>query len=112
MLKQSFELIRSESNNHFSSLEHKFFRMAASYKFEGWLGQTLESVHGKMQWSEFEPKAWEEKDIDIQVSHCGICGSDLHTLRSGWGDTPYRKISSLVFSLSFIYLLNICQPAA
>ena len=24
-----------------------------------------------------------------QITHCGICGSDLHTLRSGWGETLY-----------------------
>ncbi|KAH8755190.1 putative zinc-binding alcohol dehydrogenase [Hyaloscypha sp. PMI_1271] len=59
------------------------------YKFEGWLGSDKSSVDGKMVWQEFEPKEWEETDIDIKVTHCGICGSDLHTLRSGWGPTLY-----------------------
>lgn len=59
------------------------------YKFEGWLGLDASSAEGKMQWGEFEPKPWEETDIDIKISHCGICGSDLHTLRSGWGPTLY-----------------------
>ncbi|KAL4963502.1 NAD(P)-dependent alcohol dehydrogenase [Aspergillus stella-maris] len=59
------------------------------YKFEGWLGLDSSSVDGNMQWKEFEPKAWEETDVDIKISHCGICGSDLHTLRSGWGPTNY-----------------------
>lgn len=54
------------------------------YKFEGWLGLDPDAINGKMTWGEFEPKPWEETDIDIKVSHCGICGSDLHTLRSGW----------------------------
>ena len=54
------------------------------YKFEGWLGHDADSVNGKMVWGEFEPKPWEETDVDIKVTHCGICGSDLHTLRSGW----------------------------
>jgi alcohol dehydrogenase (NADP+) len=61
----------------------------ASYKFEGWLGMDKGAADGNMTWGEFEPKPWEETDIDIKVSHCGICGSDLHTLRSGWGETPY-----------------------
>lgn len=60
-------------------------------KFEGWLGHDSKSVKGQMKWSEFEPKKWEESDVDIQVSHCGICGSDLHTLQSGWGETKYRE---------------------
>jgi alcohol dehydrogenase (NADP+) len=37
-----------------------------------------------MVYQEYEPKKWEETDVDIQISHTGICGSDLHTLRSGW----------------------------
>lgn len=54
------------------------------YKFEGWCGLSPEAGQGKMVWQEFEPKPWEETDVDIKVTHCGICGSDLHTLRSGW----------------------------
>lgn len=59
------------------------------YKFEGWMGLEPSAVQGKMVWQEFEPKEWEETDIDIRVTHCGICGSDLHTLGSGWGPTKY-----------------------
>jgi D-arabinose 1-dehydrogenase-like Zn-dependent alcohol dehydrogenase len=62
----------------------------AATKFQGWLGKDEESVKGKMQWGEFEPKKWTEDDVDIEISHCGICGSDLHMLSSGWGPTPYR----------------------
>lgn len=54
------------------------------YKFEGWMGLDPSSGEGNMVWQEFQPKVWEETDIDIKISHCGICGSDLHTLRSGW----------------------------
>ncbi|KIL84577.1 nadp-dependent alcohol dehydrogenase [Fusarium avenaceum] len=60
-----------------------------SYKFEGWLGQSPDAVNGKMVWGEFEPKKWTEDDVDIQITHCGMCGSDLHTLSSGWSPTPY-----------------------
>lgn len=61
----------------------------ASPRFQGWLGKTPESVKGKMEWGDFEPKKWTEDDVDIEISHCGICGSDLHMLKSGWGETPY-----------------------
>lgn len=54
------------------------------YKWEGWVGQDAESAKGNMVWTEFTPKAWEETDVDIKVTHSGICGTDLHTLRSGW----------------------------
>ncbi|KAL2042133.1 hypothetical protein N7G274_005321 [Stereocaulon virgatum] len=63
--------------------------MNTSYKFQGWLGLDPSSAKGNMQWKEYEPKTWEETDVDIKVTHCGICGSDLHTLRSGWAPTIY-----------------------
>ncbi|KAL4996354.1 chaperonin 10-like protein [Aspergillus recurvatus] len=59
------------------------------YKFEGWMGLDKNSADGNMVWQEFQPKAWEETDIDIKITHCGICGSDLHTLRSGWRPALY-----------------------
>ncbi|THC87184.1 hypothetical protein EYZ11_013370 [Aspergillus tanneri] len=59
------------------------------YKFEGWMGFDPKAGDGNMVWKEFEPKPWEETDVDIKITHSGICGSDLHTLRSGWGPTMY-----------------------
>jgi hypothetical protein len=78
--------------------------MATDTKFEGWLGKDKDSVKGKMEWGQFEPKKWTEDDVDIEISHCGICGSDLHMLSSGWGPTPYRassQLSSLTYSTDF-----------
>ncbi|KAL2831315.1 Afadin and alpha-actinin-binding-domain-containing protein [Aspergillus pseudoustus] len=37
----------------------------------------------------FTPKPFEETDIEVQISHCGICGSDVHTIRSGWAPSDY-----------------------
>ncbi|KAK8013988.1 zinc-binding dehydrogenase [Apiospora arundinis] len=62
---------------------------AQDYKFEGWQAHDASAADGNMRWEEFEPKPWEESDVDIRVTHCGMCGSDLHVLRSGWGATPY-----------------------
>ncbi|KAK5465003.1 hypothetical protein LTS15_001566 [Exophiala xenobiotica] len=63
--------------------------MSTDYKFQGWLGLDPEAVKGKMVWKEYEPKPWEETDVDIKITHCGVCGSDIHTLRSGWGASDY-----------------------
>jgi alcohol dehydrogenase (NADP+) len=54
------------------------------YEFVGWMGLDEDSADGNMVWQEFEPKSWEETDIDIKITHCGVCGTDLHMLRSGW----------------------------
>lgn len=63
----------------------------ADYKFMGWMGLDKTAGEGKMVWQEFTPKAWEETDVDIQVTHSGICGSDLHVLRSGWVCLPCTR---------------------
>jgi alcohol dehydrogenase (NADP+) len=54
--------------------------MAQDYKFEGWLGHDKDSVKGNMVWGEFEPKPWEETDVDIEVTHCGICVRCMHEI--------------------------------
>lgn len=54
------------------------------YKFEGWAAHDSKSIEGTMKWQEVQPKVWEETDIDIKVTHCGMCGSDLHFLSNGW----------------------------
>jgi alcohol dehydrogenase (NADP+) len=59
-------------------------KMSIPYKFQGWMGLDKDADKGKMVWQEYEPKTWTEDDVDIKITHCGICGSDLHTLRSGW----------------------------
>ena len=59
-------------------------KMSTDYKFQGWMGLDKNADKGEMKWQEFEPKTWTEDDVDIKITHCGICGSDLHTLRSGW----------------------------
>lgn len=65
------------------------------YKFEGWLGHDESSADGKLVWGEFEPKPWEETDVDIRVTHSGICGTDIHTLRSGWVRSPSKTLVTL-----------------
>jgi len=63
--------------------------MSTDHKFQGWLGLDKDSANGKMVWQEYEPKPFEETDVDIKITHCGICGSDIHTLRSGWAPADY-----------------------
>ena len=29
------------------------------------------------------------EDVDIAITHCGVCHSDLHTARNDWGRTTY-----------------------
>lgn len=66
--------------------------MSTDYKFEGWVGLDASSADGNMVWKEFEPKPWEETDVDIKITHSGICGSDIHTLRAGWSQPDYPVV--------------------
>lgn len=46
--------------------------MATDYKFQGWLGLDKDAINGNMKWQSFEPKTFEETDIDIKITHCGF----------------------------------------
>ncbi|OAL35356.1 hypothetical protein AYO20_05407 [Fonsecaea nubica] len=63
--------------------------MAQNYTFQGWMGLDKNSAKGNMVWQSYTPKPFEETDVDIKITHTGICGSDIHTLRSGWAPTLY-----------------------
>lgn len=65
--------------------------MVDEKNFEGWLGHSAEAADGKMVWGSFNPKVWTEDDVDMRVTHCGVCGTDIHVLRSAWGETRYRE---------------------
>lgn len=41
--------------------------MVADSAFEGWCGLAANSAEGNMVWQGFQPKQWEETDVDIEV---------------------------------------------
>jgi len=67
------------------------FADPTDYVFNGWVGKDKDSI-GHLTYEKYEPKPWTEDDVDIKVKFCGICGSDLHTLRSGWFPTTYPVV--------------------
>jgi alcohol dehydrogenase (NADP+) len=38
---------------------------------------------------QYESRPLGAEDVEIKISHCGICGSDVHQLDNGWGNTEY-----------------------
>ncbi|EEY65387.1 mannitol dehydrogenase, putative [Phytophthora infestans T30-4] len=38
---------------------------------------------------QYESRLLGPDDVEIKISHCGICGSDIHHLDSGWKPTMY-----------------------
>lgn len=61
-------------------------------KWVGWVAHDKDSI-GNLKFGSFEPKKWTEDDIELQIHYCGICASDLHMLRSGWGATDYPIVA-------------------
>lgn len=100
MFGVAHQAIRHTSSSSTSRLSHPTIIM--SYKFEGWLGHGPDSADGNMEWGSFEPKKWEEDDVDMQITHCGICATDIHTLRSDWGAVAYRESPSSIH-IKFLY---------
>ncbi|KAI9665844.1 MAG: putative secondary metabolism biosynthetic enzyme [Bathelium mastoideum] len=50
-------------------------------------------VHDQKKWTEFKKgefklKPFEDRDVDVAIDACGVCGSDVHTINGGWGDAP------------------------
>jgi len=50
-------------------------------------------INSQKEWKtfkkqEFKLKPFEDRDIDIAIECCGVCGSDVHTISGGWGDAP------------------------
>ncbi len=41
---------------------------------------------------EYKSRPLGAADVEIAISHCGICGSDLHTISGGWGGANYPVI--------------------
>ncbi|KAF9425830.1 hypothetical protein BGZ94_007181 [Podila epigama] len=53
-----------------------------STTFTGWA--STGTAHLK-KWS-YHPRPLGPKDIEIEITHGGCCGSDIHTITSGWGE--------------------------
>ncbi|KAI4609825.1 uncharacterized protein J4E88_004477 [Alternaria novae-zelandiae] len=66
--------------------------MSSSPDFKGWVAHDPSAADGNMQWGDYTPKKFESTDIEMEISHCGVCGSDIHTLRSGWGPSDYPLV--------------------
>ncbi|CEH17140.1 zinc-binding alcohol [Ceraceosorus bombacis] len=66
--------------------------MTANDKFMGWVADGPDSVKGNLTFKEFTPKNWTETDIELDVIACGVCASDIHTMRNGWGPADFPTV--------------------
>jgi alcohol dehydrogenase (NADP+) len=59
------------------------------YPTEGMAGY---SATGPLQLLKFQRRALGPKDVAIRVDYCGVCHSDIHTIREDWGKIQYPQI--------------------
>lgn len=58
----------------------------------------------KIQPWKYEPRPLGENDVEIQITHCGICHSDIHQIDNGWANAsifpmvPGHEIVGIVSS--------------
>ena len=53
------------------------------------------AAHGagkKLEPFDFEPAALGPNDVEIAVTHCGICHSDIHLANNDWGISAYPLV--------------------
>ncbi|GLU13349.1 hypothetical protein SLE2022_299870 [Rubroshorea leprosula] len=58
-------------------------------KVFGWAAR---DPSGKLSPFNFSRRATGEKDVAFKVLYCGICHSDLHTVKNEWGQTVYPVV--------------------
>lgn len=52
-------------------------------------GYAAHSAHAPLVPYQFQRRDPRPDDVVIEISHCGICHSDIHTVRSEWGQASY-----------------------
>ncbi|KAI0373526.1 GroES-like protein [Pilatotrama ljubarskyi] len=62
------------------------FAMSQSTVFKGY-ALTDPAKWTDLEVVEFKPKTFQPEDVEIAITHCGVCGSDLHTITQGWGES-------------------------
>jgi alcohol/geraniol dehydrogenase (NADP+) len=48
--------------------------------------------HGPLSPFEYEPSPLGPWDVEVEISHCGICHSDVHLINNDWGISRYPLV--------------------
>ena len=64
-------------------------------------------AHEEVKPYKYTPKPMGDCDVDIKISHCGMCSSDLHQMDSGWEESKYPMIPGASVGLFFDSLWTI-----
>lgn len=68
------------------ALRGRHDKLALMIKTKGYAATSATSPLAPYQFERRDPRP---DDVVIEISHCGICHSDIHTVRSEWGPAAY-----------------------
>eukprot|EP00029_Vermamoeba_vermiformis_P011410 TRINITY_DN626_c0_g1_i1.p1 TRINITY_DN626_c0_g1~~TRINITY_DN626_c0_g1_i1.p1 ORF type:complete len:348 (-),score=75.36 TRINITY_DN626_c0_g1_i1:42-1085(-) len=63
--------------------------MSSEQQFKAWAA--FEPKGQLSEWS-YTPRPLGPHDIEIDITHCGMCATDLHRIDSGWGPSKYPLV--------------------
>ncbi|PCH43607.1 GroES-like protein [Wolfiporia cocos MD-104 SS10] len=66
--------------------------MPSELEFKGY-ALTDPSKWSDLKLTSFKPKTFQPEDVEIAITHCGVCGSDVHTLTQGWGESKLPLVA-------------------
>lgn len=47
---------------------------------------------GKLQFVKFKRESAKDFEVELDISHCGVCHSDVHNIENDWGNTDYPTV--------------------
>ena len=70
-------------------MRSSFFQVQTMFQCTGYAAQSAETPLAPFSFERRDPGA---SDIEIEIAYCGVCHSDLHTVRDEWGGTLYPSV--------------------
>ncbi|GAA5796650.1 hypothetical protein HPULCUR_002024 [Helicostylum pulchrum] len=64
--------------------------MSSENTFHGWAAVAKDKP---LVWTELPLKNFDDDCVDMKVSHCGVCDSDIHTQNEDWGKTNFPCVT-------------------
>jgi len=52
-------------------------------------GYAAKKPNGPLEPFQYDPKPLESHEVEVKISHCGICHSDIHLIDNDWGITDF-----------------------
>ena len=56
------------------------------------LGYAARDKDGHLSPYSFDRRSLKDDDVCIQITHCGICHSDLHSIKNEWGNSKFPMV--------------------